>query len=429
MANIHIYDAEQSDIEIYSTAFSSSQNSISVHHEEISETNVSSDAEIISIFVSSYVTRALIEKMPNLKLIACRSAGYNNVDMLAAKERDIRVVVVPSYGEHTVAEYTFSLLLSISRRMPESIMATHNGVCLSPHTVEGLDLYGKTLGVIGAGKIGKAVISIAKGFGMHVLAYDMHADTAVAESIGFTYTDIDTLFAQSDVITLHAPSTPDTYHLLNDEAFEKMKDGVIIINTARGELIDTKALLVAIETEKVRGAGLDVIEGEELLKEKCRITDVHSLEPARMLEESFYINSLLSHPRVILTPHIAYNTKEAVARINQTTIENIQIFLSGGVQNEVVATSAHMGTLALCRHTQSEWNEKGIWTGTRDARLTLKGFEDARLMGNVIRDITFQHAYASLQIRTMETLSSMLGTMQQPTIQISRHKALNERDY
>ncbi len=427
MAKIYFYDIHEGDKEALLASLEGHE--CAFYTESIAEGNIHSDAEIISIFVSSNLSSNFIDAMPSLRLISCRSAGFNNVDMAKAKERGIPVVVVPSYGEHTVAEYAFSLLLSLSRMIPETIKSVKENVCIDPPLIRGMDLNKKTLGIIGTGKIGKRVIEIAKGFGMDVIAFDPHEDKDAAVTLGFQYCNLVDLCKSSDVITLHSPFTKENHHLLNSEMFSLMKTGVYIINTARGELIDTKALIVALDTNKVGACALDVVEGETLLKERCKITDISHREPHQLLEESFFINSLLAHPRVILTPHIAYNTKEAVGRINATTGENISSFLSGTVINEVHGNVVTTGKLLLVRHTESEWNEKGIWTGTRDAKLSLKGFEDARLLGEAIRSITIHRAYASLQIRTLETLSSILGTIQQPVVPITRDAALNERDY
>ncbi len=427
MAVIHIYDIHDEDKLILQEGLLDHE--CVFHDNPISIDTVSENAEIISVFVSSQVTKEMLDKMPNLKLIACRSAGYNNVPVHEANERGISVTVVPSYGEHTVAEYAFALLLSLARKVPESAKTVKENICLEPQAIRGIDLYGKKLGVIGTGKIGKRMISIARGFGMDVIAYDTYENKNDAHVLGFMYVTKEDLFRQSDIISLHAPLTPDTERILNEYAFSLMKDNVYIINTARGELIDTHALLLALKNSKVAGVGLDVVEGEELVKEKCMIIEAKDRESTKLLEESFYISSLLKDERVILTPHIAYNTVEAVSRIMHTTVENIQNFLRGALTNTVQVPPPPMGRLILIRHTQSEWNEKSMWTGTRDVRLTPKGFEDARLLGNSIRDILIDHAYASMQVRTMETLSSILGMIQQPTVSITQHEALNERDY
>lgn len=427
MAIIHIYDIHEEEKPILENGLV--DHTCTFHVAPISLDSVAEDAEVISVFVSSYVTKEMLDKMPNLKLIACRSAGYNNVPVHEAEKRGIHVVVVPSYGEHTVAEYAFALLLTLSRKVPESVKTVKENICLEPTMIRGIDLNGKKLGVIGTGKIGKRMIAIARGFGMDVIAYDTYENPQDAHVLGFMYVTKEDLFRQSDIISLHAPLTPDTSRILNEQAFKMMKDNVYIINTARGELIDTHALLVALSGSKIAGVGLDVVEGEELVKEKCKLIEGKDRESTKLLEESFYINSLLKDERVILTPHIAYNTVEAVSRIMHTTVDNIKNFFNGSMSNKVTVPPPQPGKLILIRHTQSEWNEKGIWTGTRDAKLTAKGFEDARLLGNIIRDISIDHAYASMQIRTMETLSSLLGMIQQPTVSITQHDALNERDY
>lgn len=427
MAKIYFYDTSSSEkLEL--------ENGLVEHQpifytETLNESNIHEDAEIISIFVSSSITPAHIEKMPNLRLIACRSSGYNNVPLQFAHKKGIDVVVVPTYGEHTVAEYTFTLLLSLTRKIYETITTVKNHAHIQPEVLSGNDIFSKTLGVIGTGKIGKHVIEIAKGFGMNVVAYDPFPDNEASIILGYQYTSLDDLCMEADIITLHSPLTSDTNHLLNQKLFEKMKHGVFLINTARGELIDTEALLSALETGKVSGVALDVVEGENTLKEQPHVTNKDTRIPIKFLEESYHITKLASHPNVILTPHNAYNTHEAISRINQTTIKNIIDFLNGTKSNIAKPTNQTCGTLILVRHTESEYNKEGIWTGTRDVKLSQKGFEDARLLGNVLRDFTINQAYASEQVRTMETLSSILATIQQPVVPITKNIALNERDY
>lgn len=427
MTKIYIYDTQAPEKVFFSSALAS-LNPVYVES-PISQETISPDAEVISVFVSSKVTREFIEMMPKLTLIATRSTGFDHIDMAAAEEKGITVVFVPSYGEHTVAEYAFGLLLGLSRRIPEAVTLTKETPFVDHKLVRGFDLFGKTLGVVGAGRIGKKMITIAKGFGMNVIVYDPFEDSAAAEQLGFRYVPIEEIFTNSDVITLHVPATGNNFHLLNREAFSKMKQGVYIINTSRGELIDTQALIEALKEGKVGGAGLDVCEGEELLKKSSSVDIFTQSNNAEALKASVEISMLKEMPNVLLTPHIAYNTVEALLRICATTSENITGFLEGNISNRVEKVKKVFGTLILVRHTESEWNAKGIWTGSRDAHLTDKGFQDARLLGELITDIHIGHAYASLQVRTMETLSSMLGTMRQPTVSITRDRVLNERDY
>jgi D-lactate dehydrogenase len=223
------------------------------------------EIEILMPFIHERIGRAEIERMPNLKLIATRSTGYDHIDLAAAAQRGIGVANVPGYGETAVAEQTFALILTLSRKMHLAYTRTQQG----DYSIEGLrgfDLYGKTLGVVGAGAIGLHVIRIAKGFGMNVVAYDVNQNRLLAEVLGFRYVKLDELFATADIITLHAPALSSTQHMINRETLSTMKRGALLINTARGSLIDTHALLWALDTGILAGAGLDALEGEEFLQ-------------------------------------------------------------------------------------------------------------------------------------------------------------------
>jgi D-lactate dehydrogenase len=391
---------------------------------------VHEDAEIVSLFVSSTLTREMIDKMPNLKLVVTRSTGFDHIDIQALSERTIPVLNVPSYGEHTVAEYGFGLLLGLTRKIPIATKMTRENVCVPPEEVRGVDLSGKTLVVVGAGRIGRKMIAMGRGFGMNVLAYDPHEDAASATSLGFRYAPLEEVLRASDVISLHMPATPENHHMISRDVLQHVvKKGVYIINTARGELIDTEALIEALQGGIVAGAGLDVCEGEELLKRRCSIEVFNAANSTELLKESAHISILKSLPNVLLTPHIAYDTVEALGRICDTTASNIQSFLQGTIVNQVKSGVKPFGKLILIRHAESEWNAQGMWTGTRDKHLTDKGFQDARVLGTIIEDIHIDHAFASTQLRTIETLSSILGTMHQLTVPISRDSSLNERDY
>lgn len=427
MTKLYMYDVQSVEQEYFNEHLHGYD--VSYVSNPIDITTVSQDTEILSVFVSSTVTKECIDKMPNLKLIATRSTGYDHIDVSYAISKGIIVTSVPSYGENTVAEYAFGLLLALTRKIPDTVRLTKENVCVPPEAIRGIDLAGKTLGIIGTGRIGKKVIAMGKGFGMNVIAYDPYQDTKAAETLGYTYATLDEVFKTADVISLHVPANDINYHMINRESLMLMKQGVYIINTARGELIDTQALLEALQTNKVAGVGLDVCEGEELLKKKCSIDMFTAATSDLLLKESAELTLLKSMPNVLLTPHVAYDTVEAIRRICGTTIDSITSFASGEIKNKVVPEAPPYGKLILVRHTQSTWNAEGLWTGTRDVHLTDKGFEDARLLGDIIKDFHIDHAYASEQIRTMETLSSLLGTMRQMTVPITRDKALNERDY
>ena len=293
-----------------------------------------SDAQIISVFIYSGLDATLLSQLPSLRMIATRSTGYDHIDAAFCHEHNIVVSNVPSYGANTVAEHTFALLLSLSRNIYQARERTLKND-FSFHGLQGFDLMGKVLGVIGTGQIGQHVIRIAKGFEMQVLAYDPHQDVAASQRLGFEYVGFDALLARSDVISLHCPLTAETQHLIGKQAFKKIKKGVYLINTARGGLIDTEALLWALDEEIVAGAGLDVLEEEEAVREERELLsgrfDGHKLQAVLR-------NHILSkHEQVIITPHIAFNSREAVERILETTLENISAYLAQ-TPNNVVAT-------------------------------------------------------------------------------------------
>lgn len=294
------------------------------------------DAEIVSTFVYSTLDRKVLEQLPSLKLIATRSTGYDHIDSAWCATHSITVCNVPHYGESTVAEHVFALLLALSHRMPEAIERARSGP-FSPDGLQGFDLAGKTLGVVGTGNIGRHVIRIARGFQMDVLAYDVNPDQGAANSLGFAYIGLDELLARSDIITLHLPATDATHHLLSSDGFALMKPGAVVINTARGSLIDIEALIGALRSGKLAGAGLDVLPGEPLIREEAELVSSGfcAREDLRELVADYV---LLRMPNVIVTPHSAFNTREAVGRIVQTTVENIQGFVSGRAQNVVVGS-------------------------------------------------------------------------------------------
>jgi len=280
----------------------------------------------LSVFIYSHVTRELLDALPELKFIATRSTGFDHIDVEACRSRGIAVSNVPSYGENTVAEHTIALLLMLSRKVHQSVLQVRSGhVDLAELT--GFDLQGKTIGVIGAGHIGLHVIRIARGFGMRVLAFDTRRDPFLADLLGFEYATMDRLLAESDIVTLHSPLTEKTHHLLGREQFARMKPGATIVNTARGGLIDTDALVEALESGKVGGAGLDVLEGEELIKEEKQLLQQPlDVERLRMAVRN---RVLLARDDVVFTPHNAFNSREALVRILEVTLANLEAFRAG----------------------------------------------------------------------------------------------------
>jgi D-lactate dehydrogenase len=290
------------------------------------------DAEIVSTFVHSTLTRQILEKLPNLKFIATRSTGYDHIDLVYCRERSIPVSNVPSYGENTVAEHTFALILALSRNIHKAFVHTLAKE-IPFRDLRGFDLAGKTLGVIGAGRIGLHTIKIAKGFGMSVVAFDTHHEPLLAEVLNFRYAPLEELLATSDIISFHCPYSPKTHHLINMDNIRHIKRGALLINTARGGLIDSAALTLALDEGVVAGAGLDVLEGEELLKDERQIlAQPLTQEKLRTL---LLNHSLLNRDNVVITPHIGFNSVEAVERILTTTVENLTAYLGGEPQNLV----------------------------------------------------------------------------------------------
>ncbi len=302
--------------------------------EPLTQENVSliPDADIISVFLDSKIDAAILEKIPTLKLIATASTGYDHIDLKECKKRHIQVCNVPYYGINTVAEHTFALLLSVSRNIVKAYQKTMK----EDHTIQGLegvDIRGKTLGVIGTGNIGMHVIHIAKGFGMKVLAFDVHPNVSLADLLGFTYVSFEELLKNSDIVTIHVPYSAQTHHLIDRKAIHVMKKGSILINTSRGGIIDNEALIEGLDSKILYGVGLDVIEGEELIQEEHQLL----LDPTKAVALGNLVKDhiLLRKNNVVFTPHIGFYSKEALDRLFETNIQNIQAFLQGKPQNIV----------------------------------------------------------------------------------------------
>jgi len=290
------------------------------------------DAEVLGVFVNSEINGRILDKMPKLKFISVMSTGYNNIDLKECKKRGIKVSNVPTYGENTVAEHTFGLILTLSRKIHDSIRRTRTNN-FSIEGLEGFDLKDKTIGVVGTGSIGAHVIRIAKGFEMNVIAYDVHKKEGLARKLGFKYVGLNSLVKKSDIISLHVPLCKGTHHLINTGKVRKMKRGVYLINTARGEILDTCSLLFGLDKGIIAGAGLDVIEGEAEIKEEKELLKKKLTKEER--EELRRNHLLLRKKNVVITPHNAFNSKEAVMRILDTTGDNVQGFLRGKIVNRV----------------------------------------------------------------------------------------------
>jgi D-lactate dehydrogenase len=262
-----------------------------------------------------------------VKLIALRSAGFNQVDLYEAKRVNIRVVRVPGYSPHSVAEHAVALLLALDRHIPKA----YNRVRELDFSLEGLmgyDLFEKTVGIIGTGKIGSVMAKIMHGFGCHVIAYDLKPDGNLEKKYGIKYVELPELYQTADILTLHVPLTPTSRHLINADAFNQMKPGVTIINTGRGALIDTRALIAGLKTRHVRAAGLDVYVEEE---------GVFYEDLSEQVLKDDVLARLLTFPNVIVTSHQGFFTREAVTNIARTTLQNITDFENGlPLKNEVL---------------------------------------------------------------------------------------------
>lgn len=283
--------------------------------------------DAVCIFVNDFADKRTLEilKECGVKLIVLRCAGFNNVD-IENLPNDLTVVRVPEYSPYAVAEHAVALLLSIDRKIYKAYQRTKK-YNFTLNGLLGFDIHGKTVGVIGTGKIGKAFIQIMKGFGTEVLAYDVFEDKEAEKNFGFRYTTLDELYQKSDIISLHCPLTNENKKMINSDSIDKMKDGVVIINTSRGKLIDTISLIDKLEENKIGGLGLDVYEDEE----EFFLNDM-----SNSYKRDKDLSVLLSMPNVVITSHQAFFTREALDKIASVSLSNIkEFFETGKCMNEV----------------------------------------------------------------------------------------------
>lgn len=283
-------------------------------------------------FVNDDISAGTIDKLyeGGVRVIALRSAGYNNVDFRAAFDK-INIVRVPAYSPYAVAEHAMALLLTLNRKTHKAYNRTREFDFRLSGLV-GYDLHGKTIGIIGTGKIGRVFANICRGFSMRVLAYDIYP----AKDSGLEYTDLDTLLSQSDIISLHCPLTESTHHIINDQSIKKMKDGAVIINTSRGQLIDSDRLLAALKSGKLGGAGLDVYEEE---------SEFFFEDFSQSVIRDDILSVLVSLPNVVVTSHQAFLTGEALENIARTTINNLDEFFSGKYLNNEICYQCKTGDI------------------------------------------------------------------------------------
>ena len=290
------------------------------NHLTLDTVELARGCQAVCIFVNDHCTKEVIDKLLALdvQLLALRCAGYNNIELQSAYQR-LHVVRVPGYSPSAVAEHAAALLLTLNRKTHRAYFRTRDNN-FSIGGLLGFDLNGKTAGVIGTGRIGQAMIRILNGFGMRVLAYDPFPNDKLAEFLQFTYAELDQVFRESDVISLHCPLTPQTSHLINEQSLALMKDGVVIINTGRGQLIDTQALIEGLKSRKIGAAGLDVYEEE---------SDYFFEDFSESFIPDDVLARLLTFNNVLVTSHQAFFTSEAMNSIAQITLQNIQDFFAG----------------------------------------------------------------------------------------------------
>jgi len=291
-------------------------------------------AEIISTFIYSELNEKTLAQFENLKFISTRSTGVNHIDADYCREHGISVSNAPAYGQNTVAEHAFALIHAVSRHIPEAVKRTRSGN-FSQEGLQGFDLKEKVLGVIGTGDIGKNVIRIANGYQMEVLAFDVKQDEDAAKRLGFQYTDMDDLLAKADIVTLHVPGMEKTRNMIGEEQFSRMKKGAVLINTARGFLVNVEDMLKALGEGKLAAVGLDVLPEEPAIREESELLR-SGLSQKEDLDTLLADKVLADQPNVIITPHIGFNTREAVERLLNSSVENISAFAEGNPKNLMI---------------------------------------------------------------------------------------------
>lgn len=309
---------------------------LSFYEEVLTKDSVPSatDTEILSVFIYSKLSAEILSRFPNLKLIATRSTGFDHIDMAYCKQKSIVVCNVPTYGVNTIAEHAFALILALSRNIIPSVERARRGD-FSLDGLRGFELAGKTLGIIGLGHTGRRVAEIAKTFKMNILVTTRHPDQNLAQQLEIRFVDLPAILGNADIVSLHVPLTSETRHLINKENITLMRKGSILINTARGAIVETEAIVWALEKGIIAGAGLDVLEEECVLKEERALLTKEFFK-ACDLKTQLLNHVLLTKENVIVTPHNAFNSHEALAEILKTTISNITSFLTQKPINRVV---------------------------------------------------------------------------------------------
>lgn len=326
---VAFFDAKAYDIESFNKVNERYKCDITYFESRLKNNNVAltKGFDVVCIFVNDIIDKNIIDSLVanGVKLIALRCAGYNNIDFKSINDQ-IKVVRVPSYSPYSIAEHTVALILSLNRKIHRAYLRTKEAN-FSLNGLLGFDLFGKTAGIIGTGRIAKIVINILRGFGMKVIAYDLYRDEKAAKDMGFEYVALDTLYANSDIISLHCPLTAETEYMINRESIGKMKEGVMIVNTGRGKLIETTALINGLKSKKIGMAALDVYEEE---------ADYFFEDYSDKILNDDILARLLTFNNVLVTSHQAFFTEEALGDIAEITLKNIRDFERGReLENEV----------------------------------------------------------------------------------------------
>ncbi len=331
--NVAFFELEGWEEKLIRDAFPDAELTLSREKLNADHLPESREIEVLSVFVESKIDTAVLDALPKLRFITTRSTGFDHINAPLCKERGITVSYVPNYGMNTVAEFTFGLILNLTRRVYLAVDQIKEAESFDLKHLRGIDLNNKTLGLVGTGRIGLWVARIAKGFGMTVVAFDLYPNEKAAQEVGFSYAPLEEVLGAADVITLHVPYNKSTHHLINRETIRQIKRGAFLVNTSRGGVVETQALVQALKEGILAGAGLDVLEEERATKTE------HDFLPPDLDAESMRTvlqnHELMHMPNVLITPHNAFNTKEALERILDTTLENIRGFLKGSPLNVI----------------------------------------------------------------------------------------------
>ena len=335
MAKLAFFDVDEQEQTILLRAFGGDKTfEISFHQKslDIHTAPLVKVVDGIGIFIQSHITQEVLDLLPQLRVIVAMSTGFDHIDLEACKTRNIMVCSVPTYGDNTVAEYAFGLIIALARKFKPTFERVEKGF-FSRTGLMGMDLKGKTLGLIGIGRIGSHMAKFGWAFGMKVIAYDLKPNAKIAEEFGVMFMSLEEVLQQADVISLHVPYLPSTHHLINAKTLRLLKPTAIIVNTSRGKVVDTEAISATLREGRLGGVALDTFEGEKVWIEEefLKRDDL----PAVTLREAIESFTIMRSERAILTPHNAYNTREALERILFTSAENFKAYFRGQPQNVV----------------------------------------------------------------------------------------------